>query len=124
MLPGLGAIALGHTAGENVPRSWHLSTKVAPRSLARDSLLTGDPPGGTAGHAVPEQPHLHLGDALVVGKGQFLGEIAVADSLEEQGKCLGANEIRGDDLMIRVEMIWVDLDVVGDECRRVGASIT
>lgn len=60
----------------------------------------------------------------MVGKGQFLGEIAVADSLEEQGKCLGANEIRGDDLMIRVEMIWVDLDVVGDECRRVGASIT
>ena len=83
------------------------------------ALLARDPPRGTARYPVTEQPHLQLGESFMVLEGHILGEVTVPNGLEKQGKCLGADEVRGDDLMP-----GADLDTSGDQVQEGGASIT
>jgi hypothetical protein len=48
-------------------------------------------------------------------KGQVLGEVTAPDRLQKEGKCLGADEVRGDDLMPRT-----DLDASRDHVQKRG----
>lgn len=53
----------------------------------------------------------------MVLKRQILGEVTVPHALEKQGKCLGADEVRGDELMPRA-----DRGIAGDDVQE-GRSV-
>jgi hypothetical protein len=60
-----------------------------------------------------EQPHLHLGETLVVLERHLLSEVTLTHLLEKQRERLGANQVRSDDLMRRV-----DLHAIADEVQQ------
>jgi hypothetical protein len=79
------------------------------------ALLARDPPGRTPRHPVAEQPHLQRGEAFVVLKGHLLGEVTAAYGGQQQRKRLGADEVRGDELVFRT-----DLSARGDQLQEGG----
>ena len=54
--------------------------------------------------SVVSQPHLELSEPFVVLQGHRLGQLATMDGREQQGQGLRADEVRGDELVLRVDL--------------------
>jgi len=67
------------------------------------AVLTRNLPGGAAGDPVTEQPHFQLGQPLVCFQGCRFGAPARENLAEQQFQRLGADRIRRDQLMARVD---------------------
>jgi hypothetical protein len=67
-------------------------------------VFTCELPRGAARHPVAEQPHLYRGHSLVRFQGRGFGALACADVTQQQFERLGADRVRRDQLVGRMDL--------------------
>ena len=67
-------------------------------------MLTCELPCGAARHPVTEQPHLYRGHPLVRFQGREFGALASEDVTQQQLERLGADRVRRDQMMGRMDL--------------------
>src|SRR5918995_1109536 len=74
------------------------------------AVLVRDLPGGAARHSIAEQAHLELRESLVALECLCFADVTAAHTREQERERLRADEVRGNELMRRI-----DLHPLGDQ---------
>ena len=81
-----------------------VTARYSASNVVSQPCSSGDPPGGSTRHSVPEETHLHLGQALVALERHRLRDLIPTHAGKQETEGLRADEVRGDQLMPGIDL--------------------